>query len=299
MKKFLICILLGFICVSEIVAQNKDFSIAEFNLVTIYSRISRFESEEDNIKNNKIFSEMLDSVLRIPETFNYPFNDLKIGKVTAPDQTFRIFTWFMVHTNGTYEVFGYFQRYFKATNTVEVYPLIDKSATMKDPLMANCTPQNWYGATYYDIRMDKYDGITTYYLLGWVPNTTYTQKKVIETFRFDKKDKPSFGYQTVELKGKGFKKRVIFEYSAKQTMMLRYEKRKKMYVLDHLAAAEPRYEGIYEYYGPDFSIDGYKFRQGKLRYVSDIDLHSPRQKASDYIPEKIKQRRKKEVGTGI
>ena len=63
--------------------------------------------------------------------------------------------------------------------------------------------------------------------------------------------------------------------------------------------AEPRYEGIYEYYGPDFSIDGYKFRQGKLRYVSDIDLHSPRQKASDYIPEKIKQRRKKEVGTGI
>lgn len=274
-------------------------SIAEFNLNTIYTKITRFATEEENLKNNKIFTEMLDSVLKIPESFSYPFSSLNMGKVTAPDQTFRIFTWFMVHTNGTYETFGFLQRYFKNSNTVEVYYLEDKATTMKDPFMTNCTPKNWYGATYYDIRMDKYDGITTYYLLGWRPNDIYTQKKVIETFRFDKKDKPTFGYQTVELKGKGFKKRIIFEYSSKQTMMLRYEKKKKMYVLDHLAAAEPRYEGIYEYYGPDFSIDGYKFRQGKLHYVSDIDLHSPRTKASDYIPEKIKQKRKKEVNSGL
>ncbi|MCQ2958658.1 MAG: hypothetical protein MJ198_00520 [Bacteroidales bacterium] len=287
------------LCFSNTFAQQKDFSVAEYNLVSVFSKMTRFASEEDNVKNNEIFTEMLDSILRIPESFNYAFNDLNMGKVTAPDGAFRIFTWFIVHTNGTYETRGFLQRYYKATNTVEVYFLEDKANSMKDPSMANCTPQYWYGATYYDIRMDKYDGIETYYLLGWRPNDIYTQKKVIETFRFDKKDKPTFGYQTVESKGKGFKKRIIFEYSSKQSMMLRYEKKKKMYVLDHIAAAEPRYEGIYEYYGPDFSIDGYKFRQGKLHYVADIDYHSPRQKFSDYVPEKIKQKRKKEVESGL
>lgn len=298
MKHFFLCVCMVMLF-GQAFAQSKDFSVAEFNLTTVYSRITRFEPEEENVKNNQIFMRMLDSVLKIPESFEYPFSNLNIGKVTSPDQTFRFFTWFLIHTNGTYETFGLLQRYFKESNTVEVYPLIDKSSSMKNAIMANCTPKNWYGSIYYDIRMEKYDGITTYFLLGWTPNTTYTQKKVIETFRFDRKNNPTFGYQMVELKGKGFKKRVIFEYSSKQTMMLRYEKRKKMYVLDHIAAAEPRYEGIYEYYGPDFSIDGYKFRQGKLRYVEDIDLHSPRQKASDYVPEKLKNRKKKEVGTGI
>ncbi len=280
-------------------SQGKDFSKDEYNLIAIYSNISRFASEEDNIKNNKIFITIMDSVLRIPESFHYAFNDLKIGKVTAPDQTFRIFTWFIVHTNGTYETFGMLQQYFKETNTVELYHLQDCAPSMKDPTMTNCTPKFWYGATYYDIREFKYDDITTYVLLGWRPNTIYTQKKVIETFRFDKKGKPAFGHQIIELKGKGYKKRIVYEYSSKQTMMLRYEKKKKMYVLDHIAAADSRYEGIYEYYGPDFSIDGYKFKQGKLHYFADIDLHSPRQKFSDYIPEKLKRKKKKEAESGL
>lgn len=280
-------------------AQSKDFSKDEYNLIAIYNKISRFASEDDNIKNNKIFITILDSVLSIPESFHYAFNDLNIGKVTAPDQTFRIFTWFVTHTNGNYETFGILQRYYKETNTVEIYHLQDYASTMRDPMTVTCTPQNWYGATYYDIRAFKYDDVTTYILLGWRPNTIYTQKKVIETFRFDKKNKPSFGYQVVELKGKGYKKRIVFEYSAKQTMMLRYEKKKKMYVLDHIAASDPRYEGIYEFYGPDFSIDAYKFKQGKLHYITDIDLHSPRQKFSDYVPEKLKFKKKKEASSGL
>ncbi|MBR6265950.1 MAG: hypothetical protein IKR66_05090 [Bacteroidales bacterium] len=279
-------------------SQSKDFSMAEYNLIALYSKISRFASEEDNVENNKIFMQMLDSVLKIPESFHYSFNDLKMGKVTAPDETFKIFTWFMVHVDGTYETFGLLQRYDKSTNKVKVYKLVDCASSMKDPMMANCTDKYWYGATYYEIRQEKYDGVSTYILLGWRPNTIYTQKKVIETFRFDKKDKPTFGYQIIELKGKGFKKRVVYEYSAKQTMMLRYEKKKKMIVLDHIAASDPRYEGIYEFYGPDFSIDGYKFKQGKLRYSSDIDLHSPRQKFSEYVPEKLK-RKKKRAESGL
>lgn len=297
MKRIFLSILVALTFGTANYAQN--FSIDAYNLNAVFSKISHLASEEENIKNNALFIRKLDSVLRVPESFKYPFLELKMGNVTAPDETFRIFTWHLVHTNGTYETFGILQQYFKETNTVEVYQLVDKATTMRDPSRVTNTPDNWYGAIYYDLRAYKYDDITTYILLGWRPNTIYTQIKVIETFRFDKKGKPSFGYQVVEQKGSGYRKRIIFEYSSKQSMMLRYEKNKKMYVLDHIAASDTRYEGIYEFYGPDFSVDGYKYKQGKFRYISDIDLHSSRQKFSDYIPEKLKQSRKKETSTGL
>ncbi len=297
MRRFLVSILCC-LCLSNVFAQNR-FANIENRLIAIYSKISRFASEEENVKNNELFKNLLDSVLKLPESYHYEFNNLKIGKVTAPDQSFRIFTWFIVHTNGTYETQGFLQRQIKSTDKVEVYFLKDNAAKLKDPMMANCTPQSWYGATYYEIRQEKYDNVTTYILLGWRPNTIYTQIKVIETFRFDKKDKPAFGHQIIEFKGKGYKKRIIYEYSSKQTMMLRYEKKKKMIVLDHIAPSDDRYTGIYEFYGPDFSIDGYKFKQGKLRYFPDIDLHSPRQKFSDYIPEKLKKKKTHEEGRSL
>mgnify|MGYP003556858009 CR=1 FL=1 len=57
-----------------------------------------------------------------------------MGKVTAPDETFKIFTWFMVHVDGTYETFGLLQRYDKSTNKVKVYKLVDCASSMKDPM---------------------------------------------------------------------------------------------------------------------------------------------------------------------
>ena len=138
MKQFLLSILCSFcICVS-VSAQQKDFSIAEYNLNTIYSKLSRFASEEDNVKNNAIFLQMLDSVLKIPESFHYQFSSLNMGIVTAPDQTFRIFTWFIVHTNGTYETFGILQRYFKVNNSVKTTKgtevTVRKVAPLGDPI---------------------------------------------------------------------------------------------------------------------------------------------------------------------
>ena len=66
--------------------------------------------------------------------------------------------------------------------------------------------------------------------------------------------------------------------------MLRWEKKKKMIVFDHLSPAAIRYNGIYEFYGPDFSVDGYKFKKGKWRYFNDIDVRNPRTSFIQYLP---------------
>ncbi|OQA98291.1 MAG: hypothetical protein BWY22_00920 [Bacteroidetes bacterium ADurb.Bin217] len=289
LKYFVLSYIIFFGFYSQSLAQPSQQLIdAEGVLVQTYKKISRFASDSSNSAHNSHFITLLDSVLQIPESFLYPFADLQLGNVYAPDKTFRILSWNMIYSNGTYENFGFLQTYNKTTKKVTVYALKDKSKTMKTPMLAVCNPDLWYGASYYMICQKKYKGQILYTLIGWNPHSTFTQKKIIETLKFDKSGKPVFGFPTIELKGKGFQRRIIFEYSSKNTMMLRYDEKKDLIVFDHLAPSDFRYEGVYEFYGPDFSIDAYKFERGKWRYMSDIDIRNPRQGIKDYIPRRIK-----------
>lgn len=285
MKYFLLFVFSLFITNNWCFAQEvNQFDTIENKLAIIYKKINRFAEEKENIQNNNTFISLLDSVLRIPESFFYPFSDIECGNITSEDKKFRIITWNMIHTDGTYENFGFMQVYNKDSKKIKLYKFIDKSKTLKNQMQLVCSPKEWIGATYYMVCQKKYQGQVFYTLIGWNPNTIYTQKKIIETLKFDNSNEPVFGFPIVELKGKGYQRRIIFEYSSKNSMMLRYDSRKKMIVFDHLAPSDFRYTDIYEFYGPDFSIDGYKFTKGKWRYQSDIDVRNKRTKFSDYLP---------------
>jgi hypothetical protein len=54
-------------------------------------------------------------------------------------------------------------------------------------------------------------------------------------------------------------------------MILRYNAKQDMIILDHLAPPEPRFTNMFHYYGPDFSYDAFIFRGGKWILQSDID----------------------------
>ena len=270
-------------------SQTGNFSNEEYKLTALFNEVNRFAEDEQNAKNNNRIIELFDSILKIPSSFHYAFADLPIGNVYAPDKSFRIFTWNVIHSNGKYTNYGFLQKYNKDNNTVKVFQLIDNSRTIKNPQTQELKPAQWMGATYYDIVLVKPNGQNVYTLIGWSPNTTFTQKKIIETLKFVN-DNPIFGVPILELKGKGFQRRLVYEYSSKHTMMLRYEKDKKMIVLDHLAPSDYRYTNIPEFYGPDFSIDGYKFEKGKWRYKADIDLRAPRSGLVDYLPQKMRKK---------
>jgi hypothetical protein len=47
-----------------------------------------------------------------------------------------------------------------------------------------------------------------------------------------------------------------------------------MIVFDHLSPIESGIEGVYKFYGPDFSYDGYEFKAGKWRYRSNLDVRN-------------------------
>jgi len=54
-------------------------------------------------------------------------------------------------------------------------------------------------------------------------------------------------------------------------MMLIYDTKFNMIVMDHLSPSSPVYNGDYQFYGPDLSFDALKFEDGLWIYESAID----------------------------
>ena len=55
-------------------------------------------------------------------------------------------------------------------------------------------------------------------------------------------------------------------------MLLNYESAENRIVFDHLAPPDPNLKGKFELYGPDFSYDGFKFLNGRWKFISDLEL---------------------------
>ena len=53
-------------------------------------------------------------------------------------------------------------------------------------------------------------------------------------------------------------------------MALNFDAKEKMIVMDHLAPEDSRFEGQYQFYGPDFSYDALKFKKGAWIFERDV-----------------------------
>lgn len=215
----------------------------------------------------------LAAYLKNGNSYIYPFDSLKrIGKVYSPDNQFRMFTWNVQATNESFLNFCIIQFNPQKEKTCEVYVLKDNLEIDKagdTPL----TPANWYGALYYKIIPVKLQGEIYYTLLGYDSFSPYVSKKVIDVLYF-KNRLPQIGAPIFNAKGKKYS-RVVFSFSARITMMLNYDDVLKTIVFDHLSPSEPRYAGQFEYYGPDFSFDGFVLTKDHWLYAEDIKPNRP------------------------
>jgi len=215
-------------------------------------------------------------LLAEPSTFNYPFDSLKtISKVKSADGRVRIYSWIQQsRTTGKYKYFGVVQRLDLKTGKMKLIGLLElKSATVEAESI-EFKADTWFGAVYYDIIEKKSGKNTYYYLLGWHGNDRLTNKKVIDVLFFDLWDNITFGAPVFLDENKKLKYRVVFEFSAQAVMLLRYEKKKKMIVFDHLSPTSPSAKGQFQYYGPDFTYDGFYFKKGIWNYRKNLDLRN-------------------------
>ncbi len=258
---------------------------------------------------NEKFTNLLEEALYIKKSFDYPFDSLKtIARLVSPDNRFKIYNWVIAKLDGTFDYYVFLQSYNEKKNTYDVFKLTDKSSDIIAPEFQTLDANNWYGALYYKIIHTQNGDQNYYTLLGWNGNNGLSFKKLIEVLSFRSGNKPVFG-ASIFRKGKEKLKRVIFEYSAKAIMTLKYDNQQyqekvrlkkpkngkrfevnnvksPMILFDRLVPLSPSLEGQKQFYVPETNVyDAFIYENGKWNFIEDVDARNP-QKPSNFKREK-------------
>lgn len=229
----------------------------------------------DSIRNE------LSAALHIENAFNFPFDSLtKLGKITSPDSLVRIFSWNIRLKGGKYIFYGYLlHRNHISDEVVKIYELQDKTDSLPNKEIENITlsHKQWYGASYYQVIPVNDKKQTYYMLIGWKGISAYINSKVVEVLFFNKRRKPFFGKNVFKSEQKTVK-RLVFYHSLKANMSCRYDYHANAVIFDHLVPASNIYQGMYEFYGPNGTYDGYFKKKNLWIFKEDIEPKNPRKK---------------------
>lgn len=270
--QFLTCVVIfaflgiGFPCAAQV--DKTKMESWQDSLKILEEQLYQRESDPVLLERNAVLVRTLVSSLKEWHSFDYDFDRLDmISTIRSPDQKFRIFSWNVPLSDGSYLYYGAIQ-----TNTsngsLKLTPLLDQTFEIKDPDKEILPTEKWYGAQYYQIVPFS----RGYLLLGWKGHTDKITKKVVEPLTYD-------GNRYL-LGGRVFPEdkkltRKIFSFTRAASMYLRYHHGERSILFDHLVAPEPSMSGDYQYYGPDLSFDAYRIKGDTLLLESNIQLQHP------------------------
>ncbi|WP_070137348.1 hypothetical protein [Crocinitomix algicola] len=220
---------------------------------------------------NESLIEKIEAVLEYPGVFDYPFSSFQtMSTIKSPDDAFRLFNWNIEDNNGMNKHFCYMVIP-NGSKPNQVIKFEEDHITIPPRPENTLTPNHWYGALYYKIIPVKKGSKTLYTVLGYDGASRSTNKKILDVFYFKGK-KLRIGYPVFQ-EAKGSKrvlKRVFFEYSEKATIGVNWNDRLDAIVFDHLVPETPNLEGMYDFYVPDMTYDGYHWAGNLWLYEEDL-----------------------------
>ncbi|MFA6924656.1 MAG: hypothetical protein WC223_10450 [Bacteroidales bacterium] len=281
MRNILFILLFVLVC-SFAFSQNIDVFRSYEDSLQMLGKVMLY-SKDDSLKyrTNQKFEKILEKALNEPGAFNYKFDSLKTAThLYSSDKKIRIFTWYFPKSDGTYKYYGIIQMKNRKDTK-----LVDKSDGIQKPFTENLNANKWYGALYYDMILTKCNGKRYYTLLGWKGNDKLTLKKVIDVLSFNENKEPVFG-EPIFVAEKKVLSRVIFEFSPQVIMSLKFYKKDKMIIFDHLSPPGQQMNGQFQFYGPDMSCDAFVLKKGKWNLQIDVDARNPKNKAKEKMDSK-------------
>ena len=212
--------------------------------------------------------------LKIKNSFYYPFSKLQsVSLQYPPDSSFRMFTWQLAVSPSEYRYYGALQ---KKSDSLILFPLIDRSFTISQPDVVSLSPENWMGCLVYGIQQIGAGDSATYLAFGYDANDGKTRKKWIDPIRFIR-NKPVFGAPLFPPNPKDSSAtiplRFILSYSAESTIKLNYDAELGLIVYDHLAPLVLK-AGQPEEMVPDGSYEAFKILPNKLEYIEMLNVTS-------------------------
>lgn len=276
------CFLLGFLFIFSITVSAQNLSKTSFgqlrkieDSMKVYGRKMIMEkTASQRFIADSVFIRMLVRSLKIPNSFNYPFDSLEtVSRIYAPDSTFRIFSWQFTRDDDYYRQRGAIQMR-TADGSLKLFPLLDMSDFTNAPEDSVRTGQNWIGAIYYSVIMKTFNNKKYYTLLGFDDNNMRSTKKWIEVLSFDNNGKPVFGGPYFSIlkdssKSPVTEDRFCMEYKKQGNARMNYDKDMDMIVYDHLVS-ESNEPGKAYTLVPDGDYQGFKWEDGKWKQIDKI-----------------------------
>lgn len=246
------------------VAEGGGYDLLTGHLTALSTSNTDAERDEASGK----IKESLGAILSSDSAFTASFAGVPITHVQDPDGSFRLFTWSVPRLDGSFLYEG--MLLVAKRNRHELYELRDMTAHITRPATVQLTPENWYGAVYYDVVPVKHGAKTYYTLLGWKGFSNVETRKVIEVLNLGG-SMPKFGAPLFPGERQR-KQREVYGFSAQATMLLRWEPARKSIVMDHLGPTRAEFAGQPAFMAPDLSYDSFTWDKGLWRFDRDIDV---------------------------
>src|SRR3989344_1836690 len=154
MKRVFLFLLIPFVSPAFSQDAKSVDEITQTKLKPLVKQLYQAKTSEDQIKYNLELLKAFEQAIELDSKFNYAFDSLKkdIGILISPDKKFRIIHWNIPKSDGTHEYYGFIQSKFTTKKnkeeSVQIFPLTDKSAEIKNPDNAITDHNKWFGALY-------------------------------------------------------------------------------------------------------------------------------------------------------
>jgi hypothetical protein len=272
MRRIILGIILIFISTGISRGQNTPKDTIQV-LKVLFNRLVNNYNDTSRIQINDSIRIMVDRYVRSDSVFYKSYGNLRhLGQITSPDSIIKIVTWNLVLSNGHGKFYCYIIRKGEKGESNRVYNLT--SGYKENPVRTDTTytESDWYGALYYDIRPNVTDNYRCWVLLGIDYGNPVVTRKIIEVLNFNPDGSIILGRKWFESGGKVIF-REVFEYASNGTMSLRFSSDKSI-VFDHLVPFSPSQKDNRQFYGPDYSTDGYNFADGRWKLSVNIDARN-------------------------
>jgi hypothetical protein len=224
------------------------------------------------------FSALLEKTLKTPNSLSLSFDSIPyLNVISSKDGAVRIFSWGVRKNDREYACNAIVQRRMgdKESPLSDVYIMDDVKQNVLDPEKEILHYPDWYGCLYSDIIETQNMGKTYYTLLGLDYNNGISHRKYIDVLTFNPQGIPLFG-APIFVDATGVKSRIVFEYSAKSVLHLKYHPDLDKIVFNWLYPIVPEKRNDKSYYVPDTTYDGYEFKNGKWMKEKHILLKKSR-----------------------
>lgn len=240
------------------------------------------------------------TTLKEKNSYLYPFDSLLfISKVSAPDNAFKVFTWELKEPLETHRYYGAIQL---NSPDLKMKPLFDYSDTMDYHTQMVLTPENWYGAIYYNcVVKENKKGQKFYTLFGLDKADFVSTRKVMEVMTIEKDNEIYFGkeqyieyYDSLGVLTQK-KNRLFLEFYDKATLSLNYNTEKDLIIFDHVTPPSEKEKDAAFSYIPDGTYEGLEWKNGKWIWISRVFKYSIDKPDSPPMPFPQKNDSKKNI----